>query len=59
MEDAEEEKSRVGAEDRATAAFEAVLAHGAKIQGDHHLVFHTRTPSRTCLLSPRLADCDT
>ena len=39
------EKSRVGAEERATAAFEAVLSHGAKIQGDHHLVFHTRTPS--------------
>ena len=45
MEDDGGEKSHVGAEDRAAAAFEAVLSHGAKIQGDHHLVFHTRTPS--------------
>lgn len=40
-----EEKSWPNAEERAKTAFEAVLSNGAKIQGDHHLVFHTRVPS--------------
>jgi hypothetical protein len=29
------------------------LLHGAKIQGDHHLVFQTRASSRTCIFSPK------
>ena len=52
VEDDDEEKSYLGAEERATAAFEAVLLHGVKIQGDHHLVFHTRTSSQICVLPP-------
>jgi len=52
VEDDGQEKSYLGAEERAKAAFEAVLMYGTKIQGDHHLVFHTRAPSQTCALSP-------
>jgi len=33
--------SWTGAEERARAAFQQVLLNGTKIQGDHHLVFHT------------------
>jgi len=40
VEDGGDEKPYLGAEGRAKAAFEAVLSHGARIQGDHHLVFH-------------------
>ena len=48
----DEDKYWFAAEERAKAAFEAVLSYGTKIQGDHHLVFHTRTPFRTRTLPP-------
>jgi len=35
------DKAWLDAEERAKAAFEAVLSYGAKIQEDHHLVFYT------------------
>jgi len=54
MEDDGEDKTWSGAEERAKAAFEAVLSNGAKIQGDHHLVFHTRMSFRIRVLSSGL-----
>lgn len=42
------EDSWLDAKGRAETAFQAVLSNGTKIQGDHHLVFHTRTPSDLC-----------
>jgi hypothetical protein len=52
IESDDEDKYWFASEERAKAAFEAVLSNGAKIQGDHHLVFHARTPSRTRTLPP-------
>lgn len=46
----DEDKYWFAAEERAKAAFEAVFSNGTKIQGDHHLVFHARTPFRTHIL---------
>lgn len=51
IEDDIEDKSWLDAEERAREAFEAVLSNGTKIQGDHHLIFHTRM-SFTCMFSP-------
>ena len=47
----DEEKSWPGAEERAKDAYEAVLLHGAKIQGDHHLVFYTRTSLESYIIT--------